>query len=974
MTALAIAWMFLPQGLAAQTKATFGTVVQLRGTPSDIVLDESRNRLYLVNAADGNVSVYDYSAQAVVATIAVGPRPLSAAMSLDNRFLYVANHDSSSLSVVDLSGGFSSSVSLPAQPEGVEVGADGRVLISTDGSQTSSLTNTLLIYDGTQASQYQVLPVAFPTPPATPSTLPLLTARITTQFNGALKRTPDGAYIVGVSEISNNTSTVVYVYQVATGTVIQNRYAVGQSSTFSMAPDGLSFMAGFTLYDTLTLNVLAQQSTANAPFATTSSFSTTFNVGGSAFSPDGTTLYSAFNTAALTTPAPAPQASTLLISDGHNLAINLGINLPQSITGKIVITSDGSQAWALSQSGMIYLPLSTLYTYPILMPSSTNVFVAQNDCNPGLATGTVQITNIGGGTLTFAISTPTAGVSAALIAAADSGLAPANVTFTMDPGRSGVIRTPGTNLYTGAGSSNTGTAVQIQLVSPEAINVPPTLLVYMNYRDSSMRGLIFPVQVAPNSTAAAYQGLWDIALDEPRNRIYISNPGYNRIEVFDTQQLQFLNPIPVGSRPHQMAMGLDGSTLYVAHNGGEPIAVVDLNQQQVTGTLKLPPIPRAGNANVDSVVTMMEGLAGLQFVLSSPTSTSTAANVTGTLWEAIMSSVAPRVGTAITGVSATGAQTVIAAPTQAMQASSDGTTGILLGGNGTAYLYSGLSDTYTASQQLFTTPIIGYYGAVGASPHGSYLLANGLIMDNSLSVIGGAASPGQVTITPGAPGGPGGFGGPPTIGISSTGARNVAAVAPVDDNVLAWMTTPVRTSLTSATSDDIHTTLQTVDTQSGTITNYRMPENPVLSEFGTARTAVPPHQMVVDSQGTVYALTVSGLSVVPLASAPAPQFAGPNSIVNSNDGTTNFAPGSFITVNGVNLASSATAATLPPPTQLGGSCVLVDDVAIPLLATAPGQISAQLPASLQPGVNVLEVRSLLNAHRSAPLKIMVQEP
>ena len=195
-------------------------------------------------------------------------------------------------------------------------------------------------------------------------------------------------------------------------------------------------------------------------------------------------------------------------------------------------------------------------------------------------------------TLTFAVSTPSAAVSAALIASVDSGLAPSSVTFTMDPGRSAVIRTPGTNLYTGAGSNNTGAAVPIQLVSPDAINVPPTILVYMNQRDSSMRGLIFPVRQTPNSTTAAYQGLWDIALDEARHRVYLSNPGLNRIEVFDTQQLQFVDPISVGNMPHQMAMGRDGSTLYVAHNGGEQIAMVDLNLAQIKNTLRLPPIPK----------------------------------------------------------------------------------------------------------------------------------------------------------------------------------------------------------------------------------------------------------------------------------------------------------------------------------------------------------------------------------------------
>ena len=96
-----------------------------------------------------------------------------------------------------------------------------------------------------------------------------------------------------------------------------------------MSPDGASFHGGLhTLYDLATLNVIGQQSTANAPFAMSGTFSTTFNVGGSVFSPDGTTLYSAFNTAALTTPPPPPQATDLLIrkptqpaySPGHQSA------------------------------------------------------------------------------------------------------------------------------------------------------------------------------------------------------------------------------------------------------------------------------------------------------------------------------------------------------------------------------------------------------------------------------------------------------------------------------------------------------------------------------------------------------------------------------------------------------------------------------------------------------------------------------
>lgn len=955
----------LAQGIRAQSSsAAFGEVISLGGTPSDIVLDESRQRLYLVNSPANRVDVYDYSGKTLLGSIGVGQAPLAAAMSMDNAFLYVTNHDSSSLSVISLGssdlGSLTNTVALPAKPQGVEVGADGRVVICTDGSGTSSTANTLLIFDGSQASQNQVLAVPFPPAPPTPPALQPLVARPTTIFNGRLQRTPDGRYVVGVSSITNNTSTVVYVYEAASGTVLQSRTVTGQSSTLAMSPDGASFMAGFTLYDLATLNVIGQQSTANAPFAMSGTFSTTFNVGGSVFSPDGTTLYSAFNTAALTTPPPPPQASTLLIGNPRNLAIRLGINLPESVLSKMVITSDGNDVWALSSSGATHLPLSTLYSYPILMPDSTTVFLRQDDCNPGVAQAAVNINNIGGGTLTFAVPQAISGGSAALIVTASSGLAPAPITFTMDPGRSGVIRTPGTNLYTGGGASNTGAAVNVQLVSPNAINVPPMIRVFMNHRDSTMRGLIYPVPTVPNSTAAAYEGLQDIVLDEARNRVYITNSGYNEIEVFDTQAMAFQVPIPVGQLPQRMAMGLDGSTLYVANTGSETVTTVDLDQQQVTGTIQFPPIPRAGNAAVISVSGMAMGLSGLQLVRSD-----------GNLWSVIGNSAIPRVATSITGVSSTGAQTAITAP-QSLLASDDGTYGILLGGNGTAYLYDGLQDAYTASGRLFTGTIIGYYGPLGAATGGSFLLANGLVLNQALTPIGGAASPGQVTITP-----PAGPGQPPSVGVTSTGLRNIATVSPVGQSTFVRMSTPVRTSLTSTTSDDIHTILEAVDTNTGaTAMAARVPENPILSEFGTVRTAIPARQMVVDSSGTVYALTVSGLSVVPLTpatSANQPQIAAAG-VVNAIDGTSSFAPGAFININGANLAGAATASTLPPPTVLGGSCVLIDNVAIPLLSTSSGQISAQLPGTVRSGINVLQVRSLATAQQSNRVVVTIQKP
>jgi hypothetical protein len=138
---------------------------------------------------------------------------------------------------------------------------------------------------------------------------------------------------------------------------------------------------------------------------------------------------------------------------------------------------------------------------------------------------------------------------------------------------------------------------------------------------------------------------------------------------------------------------------------------------------------------------------------------------------------------------------------------------------------------------------------------------------------------------------------------------------------------------------------------------------------------MPARQMVVDANGTAYAITLSGLSVMPTApatSATLPATAGSKAVVNATNGSSSFAPGAFIQINGTNLAATATATTLPAPTVLGGSCVLVDDVAIPLLSTSPTQIMAQLPATIRGGSNVLEVRSLANAQQSTPVVVSIQ--
>ena len=247
------------------------------------------------------------------------------------------------------------------------------------------------------------------------------TGRPTTTFPGKLLRTPDGNFIVGVIT-PTNASTYIFVYEVASGVILRNRITAGQSTVISMSPDGSRFMAGFTMYDTATLAVVAQQNNANAPFTFSSAHSTPRRTWAAAFS-----RRTAPRCTARSTPRrpPIPRrlrlSSTLLVNDPTNLGIRLGIKLPESIVAKIAMTSDGADAWGLSDSGLVHLPLGKLYDYPILVPETTQVFLAMDDCNRGVASGTLKINNLGKGRLTYTVA---ASPSAALVYKQSSGLAP----------------------------------------------------------------------------------------------------------------------------------------------------------------------------------------------------------------------------------------------------------------------------------------------------------------------------------------------------------------------------------------------------------------------------------------------------------------------------------------------------------------------------------------------------------------------
>jgi uncharacterized protein (TIGR03437 family) len=938
--------------------ATFGTAVPLVGGASDLVLDEARSRLYLVNSSLAQVEVYSLQQRKFLNPVPTDTTPLSAAISRSGKYLYVTSYDSSSLNVIDLNAlTVVNKVSLSAKPEGVAVGHDERVLVSTIGTGTGNLADVLLLYDPSVTTTTSVSNISVTPGPPTPPQLPPPSGRPFLESRGQLLASPDGSLIVGVNIPTGVTTRTVFVYEVSSATVLGSRTVTSASSILSIAPDKSKFMAGLTLFDTSTLQVLAQQNLANAPYPIppNTNFNTQSSQGGSVFSPDGSVLYAGFDISPVQSPPANANVSQFMIEDPDNLLISMGLQLPENLAGKMVISSDGANIYALSDSGFTAIPISTMNQFPIAAPDSAVATLVYDQCGVTAAQRSAQITvkNAGRGNLTVSaqlLQYSTAG-AATLGGGSGTGI-PVNAAVVVLPGATSSAAQTAPTLstqQTSAGTAlnfsfNAAAARGLGTISPphdfaiqstQAINIPPQVQIYQNFRNSDARGAVIPIQVGISTS----EGLQDLAYDSRNQRIYIANSGRNRVEVFDIVQNQFIAPIKVGQLPHSLGLSPNGTTLYVVNTGGENISIVDTVKLQVTGRVAFPPIPLNSTLPLVTPSVVVAHEAGAMFVTSA-----------GQLWDITGGQAVPRGVSAVIGAATSGAPATLTAPVS-MAATPAGERVIVLTGNGFAYLYDALANDFVQGRQVFTGAQTGYYGPVAAGPAGAYFVVNGQILNSALT----PANPGATSTTSAAA--VAALGAGTFVRFSQTPRANANALPP------------------DAGSFDV------VDATTGA-TRSSVPaiEGPLTQPVGTTSATIGGRTMAVDATGsTVYAISESGLSIIPLTPAAAsvrPQIANKGA-VNLASYQTTVAPNTLISIFGANLGATDTAASAPLPTQLGGVCVTLANstaiAALPLFATTPGQINAQIPPELPTGSYQLAVRSIANQIASATQTLTVSK-
>jgi uncharacterized protein (TIGR03437 family) len=911
--------------------ATYGTVVSHPQPLADLVIDEARRRLYVVNTASNQVEVYATNVNPPRQTniIKTEATPLAVAMSRSGRYLYVACYDASALDVVDLSTTTftTRSVTLSAKPQGLAVGFNEKVLISTIGTGTGA--NVLVTYDPTvDASQALAAITVTPPAPVAP-TLPPPNGIMAFAAKSRLQASADGRVIVGMH--LQAATRAVWVFDVAASTVLASRVIAGVSSMLAVSPDGSRFLSGPLLFETSTLLVLAQQNVANSPhvFPATANFNTQTVQGGAAFTADGSTLFAAYNIVPVLNPAAKTNTAQMLVNAPDTLLVQLGIMLPENLGAKMVITSDSATVYAISQSGFIVLPVGTMRNQPLAMPDSNVALLANDQCGVTAAqnSAVVPVRDIGGGRVTVSAQILTQAATSTTVSAAAKTYG-ADVTARFS---AGAARTLGTSA-----------ADQVLLQSNEAVNIIPAVRVFQNNRNAEARGTILPID-----WGASTAGLADMLQDSTRQRLYIANPGLNRLEVFDMQKKAFLAPIPVGQLPRSMAFGNDGNTLYVASGGGENISIVDLAAGKTTGRVRFPALPFNSAVAVITPAILASSQRGVQVIMSD-----------GTLWRIVGDQVLPRaLNTNIFGTARS-----LPAP-QSMAATPEGSFVLILAGNGTAYLYSASDDDFVAARSVIPAPIQGYYGPIAAGPNGQYYLVNDQVLNQALTPISSTAT------------GPVGGGGLPTPGGPAGTGRPVAAVAAVGGQTFARFSTPV-TAGNAAPADSGVVELVDVSTFQ-TRASAAALEGPATIARAGQRLNILGRAMAVEPSGAnAFVLTESGLSIIPMdapSAAGAPAVSA-NGVVNAANFQAAVAPNGLISIIGRNLASTASVASgITLPTVLGGACVTLNNVPVPLMATAPGQINAQIPVTLAAGRYPLVVRSLAGQSASASVNVTVSK-
>ena len=670
-------WAVRAAAIMALTTAawsgTFGKVVPIGGQASDIALDEGRGVLYIANFTANTIDVMSLADNTISTSINVAPQPGSLALSPDGQYLVIAHFGNftapgapaNALTVINLAAGNTRQVfTMGYPPLAVGFGIDGLAVVVT--------TTNVLAFD-------PVTGVAQPL-----ETLANLTAKTLPQpaatfppniISASMAVSPDGRHLFCL------TDTIFFSYEIETKQFFPFIYTSSPTMgprVASISDDGTYNLGGWALRDARYGTLLSQ---FQNPLGL-------LNVGSHVIDSRSNTIYAqipAGTPQTTTTPAqpsgsPQPTAGAftgpalLGVYDADNLTLREQLQLPENLAGRSLLTSDRGVMYAISDSGVTVLPVGSLRQMHRVRAAAEDVVFRGNFCNRSVATQTLTITDPGGGSTDFSLSTNLSGVSIS----PSAGVTPATITISVDP-----------NAFAAQKGTTVGT---INIRSSSAVNVPSAVRLLINTKDPDQRGTFIDI---PGQ-------LVDILADPARNRYYVLRQDKNQVLVFDGASNQQIGTLRTSNVPTMMATTFDNQYLMIGHDDSQLAMVYDLNSLKQEQPIVFPfgHYPRSLAASGNAILAAVRSASGPHAVDRVD----------------FISRRATQLPTLGIFNNAVHLNTVLApAPNGA---------GILLASaDGNLMLYDANADTFTASRKDFSA--LG--GSFASSSFGQYLVDNNVL-------------------------------------------------------------------------------------------------------------------------------------------------------------------------------------------------------------------------------------------------------
>lgn len=669
-------------GTPSAAAATFGTVVPIGGHASDIALDESRGVLYIANFTANRIEVMSLTDGSIQTSMNVAPQPGAITISPDYQYLLVAHFGNfttpstaqNGLTLINLNDNSRQTFSTGDVPLGAAFVSDGTAVIVTSTSilQFDPVTGALGVM-ATFANLATTLPAKLGTFP-------------TQVILASLATTPDLSVLYGVAD--DGTFQAYYRYDVNKRQIFAAGFVASPKPLprITVSDDGAWAMVGMYKIDA------TDHDLNQFPNAITS-----LNIGGNAVDSRAGIIYSQIVSqlpqtassssggnslggaaSALGGGASAPTIGNqqMYILDADNLNVRETINLPENITGRMTLNSSRSVVYAVSDSGVMILPVGSLNKNHRVAATQSDVMVSGNFCNRNVITQTLTITDPGGGATDFIVSVNQAGVTVT----PPSGITPATVQVKIDP-----------NAFQ---NQNGTVAIPITISSSSAVNVPPPVRLLVNNRNPDQRGTIVNVPGV----------LTDILADPVRNRFYVVRQDANQVLVFDSTSYKQIATLRTGTTPTQLAMTFDRQWLLVGHDDSQFAFVFNLDTLQPDTPIQFPGghYPRQIAASGKAILSLVRDVTG---------------DAPGTIDTVDMAS---RKATQLPSL---GIYKNNVDPGGVLAAAPNGAAIMAAMPDGNVLLYDANQDTFTISRKDYTT--LG--GAYGASSYNTYVVGNYLM-------------------------------------------------------------------------------------------------------------------------------------------------------------------------------------------------------------------------------------------------------